>query len=128
MLFGTNSLDDRVREILVETLYSQPSSLAIAALTGILASLVAAQQTNQPQITNLAIIVSLIAYARIIMAYFLPRLIGRDSRKLESLYEADEILAIVGAESNGNIECSLSYFNVYGTDGSVLKLRYDLGD
>ncbi len=87
MLFGTNSLDDRVREILVETLYSQPSSLAIAALTGILASLVAAQQTNQPQITNLAIIVSLIAYARIIMAYFLPRLIGRDSRKLESLYE-----------------------------------------
>ena len=87
MLFGTNSLDDRVREILVETLYAQPSSLAIAALTGILASLVAAWQAQQQQITYLAIIVSLIATSRIFMAYFLPRLIGRDSRKLETLYE-----------------------------------------
>ncbi len=87
MLFGTNSLDHRVREILVETLYAQPSSLTIAAITGILASLVAANQANHPQITRLAIIVSLIAAVRIFMAYFLPRLIGHDSRKLESFYE-----------------------------------------
>ena len=87
MLFGTNALDDRVREILVGTLYAQPSSLAIAALTGIFVSVVAALEARHPMITKLAVVVSLIAAARIIMAYFLPRIFRRDSRKLETLYE-----------------------------------------
>ncbi len=87
VLFGTNALDDRVREILVASLYAQPSSLTIAALCGIMTSAVAAWQANQPQITQVAIILSMIAAARIFMALFLPRLAGRDSRKLETLYE-----------------------------------------
>ena len=31
--FGTNALDDRVRSILVETLYTNPTNLTIGALT-----------------------------------------------------------------------------------------------
>jgi hypothetical protein len=49
-------------------------------------------------------------------------------KTLEALYESDEIVAIVGAESNNEIECSLSWFNIYGADGSVLELRYNMGD
>jgi hypothetical protein len=48
--------------------------------------------------------------------------------KLEALYKDDKIVAIVGNISNTEIECSLSFFNVYGKDGSVLKLRYSMGD
>jgi hypothetical protein len=47
---------------------------------------------------------------------------------LQKLYDADEIAAIVGTESNNEIECSLAWFNVYGVDGSVLELRYNMGD
>ncbi len=32
------------------------------------------------------------------------------------------------ARSNGDILCSQSWFNVYGVNGKVLKLRYSLGD
>ena len=50
------------------------------------------------------------------------------AKKLTALYEAGKITAIVGAISNENVECSLSWFQIYGTDGSVLKLHYNLGD
>ena len=102
LLFGTNALDDRVREILVDTLYAQPSSLTIAALCGIFSSAIAAYKSNQPQITNVAVILSLIACARIFMALFLPKIAGRDSRKLETLYEVGAFsyalfLGLIGA-------------------------------
>ncbi len=48
--------------------------------------------------------------------------------QLEILYKKDHLLAVAGAVSNGNAECSQSWFNIYGVDGSVLKLRYSLGD
>ncbi len=50
------------------------------------------------------------------------------AKDLQNLYAAKEIVAIFGAISNNNIECSLSWFNIYGTDGSVLKLHYNSGD
>jgi diguanylate cyclase (GGDEF)-like protein len=87
VLFGTNALDDRVRQTLVRTLYAQPTSLTIAALVGIFTSLVAAREAQHPLITQLAVVLSTIAAARILMALFLPRIIVRDTRKLESLYE-----------------------------------------
>jgi diguanylate cyclase (GGDEF)-like protein len=87
VLFGTNALDGRVRQILVGTLYAQPTSLTIAALTGIFTSLVAAHEASEPLITKLAIVLSAIAGARIFMALFLPRLIGRDNPRLETFYE-----------------------------------------
>jgi len=85
--FGTSELDDRVRKILVDTLYAQPSSLAIGAITGIMASWVTAHAAQEPIITALAFIISIIAIARTLMAYFLPHLKGVDSRKLETCYE-----------------------------------------
>jgi hypothetical protein len=48
--------------------------------------------------------------------------------ELQKLYDQKKIVAIVGARSNNEIECSLFWFNVYGADGTVLKLRYNLGD
>lgn len=87
MLFGTNALDDRVRETLVNTLYAHPFNLTTAALTGIFACAVAAYEANEPVLTQLAIVTSLIAGARIFMALSLPRILGRDSRRLETFYE-----------------------------------------
>lgn len=48
--------------------------------------------------------------------------------KLKALYEKDEIVAVVGAISNNEVECSLSWFLIYGTDGSKLELLYNMGD
>jgi diguanylate cyclase (GGDEF)-like protein len=86
VLFGTNALDDRVREILVATLYAHPFNLVIAALTGIFTTQVAAWVAQNPIITRLAAITSLIAFARILMAWTLPKLLKKDSRSLEVLY------------------------------------------
>lgn len=50
------------------------------------------------------------------------------AEKITALYEKNEIFAVVGAISNNEIECSLSWINIYGTDGSKLELRYNIGD
>lgn len=50
------------------------------------------------------------------------------AEKLNSLYASGKIVAIVGAISNNEVECSLSWFQIYGADGSVLKVHYNLGD
>lgn len=50
------------------------------------------------------------------------------AKGLQQLYDNGEIVAIVGVQDNGEVECSNFWFNVYGKDGSVLKLRYMMGD
>jgi diguanylate cyclase (GGDEF)-like protein len=87
MPFRSSPLDARVRETLVDTLYSQPASLAIGALTGILTSAVVAYEADVAQITQTAILLSFIACARVAMGVLLPRMGDRDTRKLETLYE-----------------------------------------
>ncbi len=87
MLFRTNAIDDRVRKTLVATLYTQPASLAIGAAAGILTSLVAASYAQRSEITNAAIALTIVALIRVAMAFVLPRLGNRDTRKLELLYE-----------------------------------------
>ncbi len=87
MLFRTNAIDDRVRKTLVATLYTQPVSLAIGAAAGILTSLVAASYAQRSEITNAAIALTIVALVRVVMAFVLPRLGNRDTRKLELLYE-----------------------------------------
>lgn len=52
----------------------------------------------------------------------------RVARLLQVLDDDGQIFAVVGAISNNSVECSLSWFNIYGTDGSKLVLRYGLGD
>jgi diguanylate cyclase (GGDEF)-like protein len=87
MPITSNPLDDRVRKTLVDTLYAQPTSLAIGALTGILTSAVVAYESQVPQITLAAIALSLTAFARVAMGVLLPRMNGRDTATLETLYE-----------------------------------------
>jgi aspartokinase len=50
------------------------------------------------------------------------------AQKITDLLQKNQIRAVVGARSNTNVECSLTWFNVYGYDGTVLKLRYNWGD
>lgn len=87
MLFRTSAIDDRVRQTLVDALYTQPGSLAIGALCGIATSGTAAWSANQAAITAAAIILTIIAVSRVAIAYVLPRLQNRNTRRLEILFE-----------------------------------------
>ncbi len=87
VLLRTNALDDRVRKTLVETLYTQPANLAIGAITGVLCSLVAASYSPDRIFLEIALLLTTIAIARIVMAVLLPRVRNRDARRMELLYE-----------------------------------------
>ncbi len=87
MLFRTSAIDDRVRKILVESLYAQPISLAIGAANGILTSAIAAYFAGNPTITLACALLSVIAFSRVLLALALPRMANRDTRLLERVYE-----------------------------------------
>jgi len=87
MLSRTNALDDRVRKILVDSLYTQPASLTIAAVCSSITSLITAYVAQRTEITANAILVAVIAAIRVTLAYTLPRMKNRDPRRLELLYE-----------------------------------------
>ena len=88
VLFSTNAIDDRVRRTLVDTLYTQPASLAIGAACGIMTSLAAAYQAQNDLITIAAGLLTSIAVIRVGMGALLPRLVPGGTRVLEILYEA----------------------------------------
>ncbi len=96
--FSTNALDGRVRSILVETLYTQPASLAIGACGGAATSLTAAYVSHQPIITNAAVLVAVIAVARTFAAYAMPRMKTTSLMPLELIFEigAFSYAAMVG--------------------------------
>jgi diguanylate cyclase (GGDEF)-like protein len=85
--FRTTALDARVRSILVETLYTNPANLALGALTGIATAATAAYVSQQPAITNAAIALVLIASARMVASYLLPRRRDAQSLPLELIFE-----------------------------------------
>lgn len=87
VLFKTHAADDRARAILVTTLYTQPSSLAIGALCGILTSATAAIESGNRSITLAAWILSAIALMRVASATILPRWMAHKARALEIIYE-----------------------------------------
>ncbi len=87
MFFGTNALDDRVRRILVDSLYTQPASLAIGAMCGITTSVVAAQEAQIGVISAAAAALSVVAVVRVIIAHALPHFVQRDTRLLEVIFE-----------------------------------------
>lgn len=87
VLFRTNAVDDRVRKTLVDSLYTQPSSLAIGAVCGIVTSAAAAWKADIPLLTQAALVLSLIAVARVIVAYGLPRQEDGDTQYRETLFE-----------------------------------------
>jgi diguanylate cyclase (GGDEF)-like protein len=87
VLFGTNALDNRVRSILVESLYTQPSNLAIGNLFGASNAIFAAYVAGQESITVAAAIVTFIAFARTLAAYTVPKIRDSASLPLEFLFE-----------------------------------------
>jgi diguanylate cyclase (GGDEF)-like protein len=85
---GTDALSDRVRMLLVRTLYTQPTSLAIGAANGAISSAVAAFLGGERLLFILAAALTAVAIARVAMAFYLPAHTGSgDVRKLEIAYE-----------------------------------------
>lgn len=87
VLFKTNAADDRARAILIKTLYTQPASLALGAICGILSSAAAAHDSQDHKITIAAWVLSTIAVARVASATLLPKWLSHKPRLLEIIYE-----------------------------------------
>ena len=88
VLFGTNALNDRVRQTLVVSLYTHPSSLAIGAVCGVGTSIVAAWLSHDVTIVLFSALLTAIAAFRVGAAFYLQRRTDRHgTRQLEIVYE-----------------------------------------
>ncbi len=86
---GRDAISDRVRRVLVRTLYTQPTSLAIGAINGIVSTSIAAWVIGHAVFTGIAALFGAIGIVRFLMASHLSRDNAADTtRKLEVLYEA----------------------------------------
>jgi diguanylate cyclase (GGDEF)-like protein len=83
----SDALSDRVRRTLVRTLYTQPTSLAIGAVNGIVASSIAAFVSDHRALYVGCVVLSLIAVARVMAAFRLARSAGASTWQLETFYE-----------------------------------------
>ena len=84
----SDHLTERVRRILVTTLYAQPSSLAIGAICTVSAAMVSAWLADSTQLYFAAALLGLIAVARIVAALGLsPDSDGNSTATLELVYE-----------------------------------------
>ncbi|GMM92978.1 putative bifunctional diguanylate cyclase/phosphodiesterase [Qipengyuania sp. MTN3-11] len=90
---GDEALTDRVRDLLVRTLYTQPSSLAIGAVNGIVSSLAAAYLSGERLLYIFSVILAVVAIARVSLALRLPKGGSRaDTQTLEIVYEIGAFL------------------------------------
>ena len=86
--FGGDDRDERVRRKLVETLYTQPTSLAAGAMAGIACCLTAMLVAPAPGIIVTGGLLIVTAIARFGIALWLARdTRQRDARNLEIIYE-----------------------------------------
>lgn len=110
----SDQLSERVRRILVTSLYSQPSSLAIGALATVAAATVSAWSADLPQLYVAAVILLLIAVARVTVALGLsPDSEGNSTATLELVYE-------IGAFSYAlALGCTAAFTILIGTDTQV---------
>lgn len=84
----SDQLSERVRRILVQTLYAQPSSLAIGALCTVSAASVSAWVANLPELYFAAIALAVIAMARVFAALSMaPEQRGISTATAEIVYE-----------------------------------------
>ena len=103
VLFGTDALNDRVRQTLVASLYTHPSSLALGAACGVGTSIVAAWLAKDPWIVAGTALLFVIAAFRVGAAFYLQRRTERHgTRQLELLYESGAwsyalVLGLIGA-------------------------------
>ena len=89
VLFGTNALNGRVRQTLVVSLYTHPSSLAIGAACGVGTSAVATWLSGNRAIFVATLLLAAIATFRVGAAIYLLRRTDRhDTKHLELIYES----------------------------------------
>lgn len=103
--------------MLVTTLYAQPSSLAIGALATVSAAGVSAWIAGLPQLWVAAVILGMIAVARVVAALGLsPDSEGNSTATLEMVYE-------IGAFSYAlALGCTAAYTILVGTNAEVVVL------
>ena len=102
-----DALSERVRRTLVRTLYTQPSSLAAGAASGIASSLVVAYLADSTTIYALSIALSLVAIVRVMLAYSIKLDHHTSTTKLEIIYEVGAftyafLMGTVAAASSGS--------------------------
>lgn len=84
----SDKASERVQRILVKTLYTQPASLALGALTTVAAALVAAWVANSIEMFIACVVLSIIATGRITAAFGMsPDEQNTSTRTLELIYE-----------------------------------------
>ncbi|KEO87523.1 hypothetical protein EH30_07830 [Erythrobacter sp. JL475] len=110
-------MSERVRRMLVTTLYAQPSSLAIGALATVSAAGVSAWIAGLPELWVAAVILGMIAVARVVAALGLsPDSEGNSTATLEMVYE-------VGAFSYAlALGCTAAFTILVGTNAEVVVL------
>ncbi|RKF21909.1 EAL domain-containing protein [Altericroceibacterium spongiae] len=87
-MFDGDERNERVRHKLVETLYTQPVSLALGAFCGVCASLTAVYVTRSIPLAAASAMLALIGIMRVLMATHVARFnLDRDAKTLELLYE-----------------------------------------
>jgi len=87
-LLSGDEMSERVRRTLVSTLYTQPVSLAIGALIGILSGLFFAIYVPHPIVIVSVVAFTLVAVARVVSAIALAGSKNASTRFLELVYEA----------------------------------------
>ena len=82
-----DALSERVRRILVRTLYTQPSSLAAGAASGIVSSLVVAYVSDSTAMYGLSAALCLVAAVRVMLAFGISPDSDASTSTLEKIYE-----------------------------------------
>ncbi|RIV81235.1 putative bifunctional diguanylate cyclase/phosphodiesterase [Pelagerythrobacter aerophilus] len=82
-----DALSERVRRTLVRTLYTQPSSLAAGAASGIVSSLVVAYVSDSPIMYVLTLVLCIVALARVMLAFSHSPESETSTSELEIVYE-----------------------------------------
>ncbi len=85
---GDDAVDDRVRALLLATLYTQPTSLAIGAINGVASAGIAAYVSGSFLLLKAAVVLAIIASARVALGYWIGRDIApEEARRWELAYE-----------------------------------------
>jgi diguanylate cyclase (GGDEF)-like protein len=114
--FGGDDRDERVRGKLVETLYTQPTSLAVGAIAGMSCAGTAIAVTDNAAITIVGTLLILTGAARTVHAFWIARdSARRKSRHLETVYE-------IGAFSFAFLAGLLAALTVYDGVGHIQTL------
>ncbi len=112
---GGDDRDERVRRKLVETLYTQPTSLAAGAVAGIACAATAIAVSGDLAITIAGTLLIVTAVLRVGMAFWIARdTVKRDARSLEALYE-------VGAFTYALLSGVVAALTVYDPRGGHIQ-------